>query len=469
MHSHHPQRWQRSGRSIVSAVVAALTLVAALAAAPPNANAESPGDIPGTTGDLIIHKHAGAPGAPGTGQEITDTDPLGIGLQGVEFSIARVSFGGVPIDLTRAAGWDQAKGATLPLGGGYTSAPSGGHVITDANGVGAAHGLPFGLYLVTETSAGPNAVIEPAQPFLVTLPYPNASTDGWLTQVHVYPKNQLVDRPSKTVGDPGAPVLGESITWTLSAPVPRPTTGQRTTSFVVSDKLDSRLELRGVTVTRGGIPLTQDVDYAVGAPSQQNGNTVTITPTIGAVRTGQVYTVQFATRVTGPGEIVNTATRSLNGTETPIGSAQSNWGALRLVKRAHGSNATLRGAEFELYRSDRRTLVAPATATDENGVISYPGLWVGNGTQRTEEYCLKETRQPAGYVLPADPWTCVTLASNSGGTPVEQVVTNVRQQGLALPLTGAAGTTVLVVGGAALVMIAAAWAIGGARRRAKGA
>lgn len=475
MHLHHTRTHKRlqPHRVAVFATAAIIALVGALAAAPPAALAvgtESPGDIPGTLGDLVIHKHAGAPGAAGNGQEITDTDPLGIGLQGVEFTVARVSANGVPIDLTKAAGWDLAKGATLPLGGNYGSTPiPNGPIVTDASGVGSVRGLPFGLYLVTETSAGPNAVSELAQPFLVTLPYPNASSDGWLTQVHVYPKNQLADQASLSVSAPEYPTLGETVTWAIAAPVPRPSSGQRTTSFVISDRLDARLELRSVAVSRGGVPLTRDVDYSVGEPTPQNGNTVTITPTLNAVRTGQVYTVQLATRVAGAGELVNTAVRSLNGADTPIGPAQSNWGALRLIERAQGSNATLRGAEFELYQSDRKTLIVPATETDAHGEIAFPGLWVGSGTKRTEEYCLKATRPPAGYVLPADPWTCVTLTSNSSGTPVEQVVTSVRQQGLVLPLTGAAGTTVMIAGGTALFAVAAAWAFWGGRRRIAGA
>nr|WP_233613129.1 SpaH/EbpB family LPXTG-anchored major pilin [Leucobacter edaphi] len=460
---HHPPRSVRSRPA--AALVAALVFLSALIPGTA-ALAEPPGGLTGTSGDLVIHKHAGTPGAAGNGQEITDTSALGIGLRGVQFTIARVSYDGTPISLTEAAGWDLAKNATLPLSGRYSSAPiAGGPIVTDASGTATAAALPYGLYLVTETSAGPNTVTAPAQPFLVTVPYPNETTGGWLTRVHVYPKNQLADSHQFTAGKPAKPVLGDPITWTATVSVPRPSSGSTYTRFAITDKLDPRLQFTGVTVTRDGVPLTEGVDYTVTAPTPGNGNTVTVTPTLASVRTGQNYSVQVTTRVTGTGEIVNSATRIVNDVETALGPAQTNWGALRLVKHAQGSQDALKGAQFELYAADRTTLLVPAQETGGDGSILFPGLWVGNDATKSAEFCLKETRAPAGYVLPADPWTCRAIASSEPSTRVEWSVTNARHTGLPLPLTGGAGTTTLLAGGAVLVLSAAVWGTWGARRR----
>lgn len=458
----------RRASAALSAVAIALLGAVAIA---PAASADEPAaplaDISGTSGNLIIHKHAGTPTEVGDGTEITDTAPLGVGLEGVQFSVARVAYEGAPIDLSTAAGWDLAADATPALGGEYTSEPvTGSPYSTDASGVTTAADLPLGLYLVTETSPGANNIETMADPFLVTLPYPDAATSGWLYDVHVYPKNLLRDTPGKTVSEPSGVKAGDTVTWTLTVPVPRPPEGSEYTSFSITDELDSRLELVSVTVKRGAATLVEGTDYALTDPTPDNLNTVVITPTLAELRTGQVYTIEIVTKVTGAGEIVNTAIRNVNGTESTVGTAQTNWGLLKLLKKSAGNQAALSGAEFELYKADKTTKVVDATATT-GGEILFPALWVGNGTDLTEEYCLKETKAPAGYVLPADPWICVTVTANEEATAVEQTVLNTQHEGPRLPLTGAAGTALFVGGGIALILVAAGAALIASRKKAR--
>ena len=460
---------RRAGAVLAAAALALIGTVALSPAASAEEPVASLADITGTSGDLIIHKHAGTPGSAGDGTEITDTAPLGLGLEGVEFSVQRVAHDGTPLDLTTAEGWDLAADATPALGDGYTAVDvAASPFTTDGSGVATAADLPYGLYLVTETSAGPNDIETMAQPFLVTLPYPDEATGGWLTDVHVYPKNLLNDTPSKTVSDPSGVTEGETVTWTLTVPVPRPPTGSAYTSFSITDQLDPRLEFVSATVKLGGDTLVRDAGYAQADPDPATTNTLTITPTLSALRTGQVYTVEIVTKVTGAGQIVNTAIRNVNGTESTVGPAQTNWGLLKVLKRAAGTGASLNGAEFELYRADRETLVVGATAT-AGGEITFPAVWVGNGADVTEEYCLKETKAPAGYILPADPWTCVTITANGEATAVEQTILNEQHTGPRLPLTGAAGTAIFVGGGIGLMLIAAGAAFVASRKRERAA
>ena len=449
----------RSARQVTAGLVAAAIALLGTLSLAPAASAEDTAvplaDIEGSVGNLIIHKHAGTPASAGNGTEITDTGPLGVGLQGVEFTVARVTFDGTPLDLTTAEGWDLAAEATPALGDGYTATPvAGSPFTTDAAGVATGADLPFGLYLVTETSAGPNDIETIAQPFLVTLPYPDEVTSGWLYDVHVYPKNLLRDTPSKTVSNPSGLKLGDTVTWTLTVPVPRPQTGTEYTAFSITDVLDPRLELESVTVKLGGETLVEGTDFEFTDPTQDNLNTIEITPTLADLRAGQVYIIEIVTKVIGAGEIANTAVRHVNGTDSDVGPAQTNWGLLKLLKKSKGNQAPLNGAEFELYRADKTTKVVDATAT-AGGEILFPALWVGNGADLTEEYCLKETKAPAGYVLPKDPWTCVTVAANAEATAVEQTVFNTQHEGPRLPLTGAAGTALFVGGGIALILAAA--------------
>lgn len=70
-----------------------------------------------------------------------------------------------------------------------------------------------GLYLVKET-AYPDKVTGPAGSFLVSLPMTKASGNGWLYDVHVYPKNSTktvgvtIKKEGKTGNNPATPVSG---------------------------------------------------------------------------------------------------------------------------------------------------------------------------------------------------------------------------------------------------------------------
>lgn len=459
------------GRRTIAALAAtALALLGAVSFAGA-ASADEPtpviGNIEGTSGTLTIHKHAGNEGTAGDGTELTDTSGLGATLAGVEFSVQRVSFDGTPIDLTTSAGWDQAAGATPALGGDYTGvAIAGSPFTTDANGQIAIPSLPYGLYLVTETAPGPNNIAAAAQPFLVTVPYPNATTGEWIYDVHVYPKNLLTDEPTKTLDSTGAVKQGDTVKWTINAVVPRPAAGNTITAFNITDELDPRLELTTTTVTRNGVTLTAGTDYVLDPPTTANNNTVTVTPTLADVEVGQTYTIELVTKVNGAGEIVNTALRNTNGVNTEVGPVQTNWGKITVVKTSAKNDATLAGAEFELYKADKTTLVYPAVATNASGEINFDAVWVGDGTDKTENYCLKETKAPAGYVLPTDPWTCVDVTSNTAGTAVSVPIKNTQAEGPQLPLTGSTGTAMFLAGGLALILVAGGGALVARKRRA---
>ena len=96
-------------------------------------------------------------------------------LPGVTFKVYKVA--------------DDATATTIP--GGVTPVS----LVTDAQGLAAFTDLLAGRYLVVEdtTAAGTPAGIESFTPnFLVDVPMMNPDNVSWNTNVHVYPKNQLV-------------------------------------------------------------------------------------------------------------------------------------------------------------------------------------------------------------------------------------------------------------------------------------
>ena len=154
---------------------------------------------------------------------------------------------------------------------------------------------------------------------------------------------------------------------------------------------------------------------------------------------------------------------------------------------ATDKSKTLKNAKFKLQRqSDNKWAQitdgkvtawgdegnATVVKSDDNGNFSVAGL--DDGT-----YNVKETKAPAGYDLPADPFV-VTLTARTknnqewDGIPASALIdptngqfneTFVNNAGSNLPSTGGMGTTVLYAAGAAIVLVAAFGIAFAVRRR----
>ncbi|MGK0722207.1 SpaH/EbpB family LPXTG-anchored major pilin [Leucobacter sp. W1478] len=438
-------------------------------------------NITGTTGTLTIHKHAGDPGEAGNGQVITDPAKiaaLGAGLEGVQFSIERVTYDGSAIDLTTATGWDVAQSATVARVMGAQDgfgkvAPPTATATTLAGGIAVIPNLPYGMYLVTETSAGPNQIVTPIQPFLVTVPYPQASDSTWLYDVHVYPKNKLnTTNPEKTVAAPDGVVIGSTVVWTITAPIPELGTGGTYNKFVITDTLDPRLTLTGAVVKIDDTELVPITHYSV------SGNVViTLTPAGLALLAGaDNVIVEASTTVDSLGEgetgglIPNHAIVNVNDSVRETGYPQTNWGPLKVIKKAAvAPNNTLQGAEFTLHETKNGPALAEAgtLVTDANGEIVVDGLWVGSNDTLSKTYWLQETKAPTGYVLPEGDgaWTQVAVNAGAASTVVPVVINNTQQGAPRLPLTGSTGTAAFMIGGIALLLTAGGVGLATARRK----
>ncbi|WP_187994778.1 SpaH/EbpB family LPXTG-anchored major pilin [Schaalia sp. JY-X159] len=422
---------------------------------------------------LIIHKYDGNPGLAGNGTAITDTESLGNALSGVKFSVCPVLYNSEAIDLTTYQGWVDAQGANitnvLPPPVTDPPTPAGPYSlgacteVTTINGVAtypATGSAAFGLYFVTETDPGDNLIVSPVQDFLVSIPYPNA--DGWLYDVHVYPKNKVDNNePEKTVTDPGANfAVGDTLTWTITKELPALATGGTFTKLIITDQVDGRLALDAddVTVTVSDVALV-DGDYTVTV----EGNLVTVTfnkPGLAKLEAGKTVTVVLETTVEtlGEDEFTNQAFVNVNDAVQGTGEPTVYWGSVELTKKDAANQALLSGAKFELYDSINGTKINTTPAllvTDADGTFTVNGLWVGTSADAEKEYCLKEIEAPAGYTTPTGDaaWTCFDVAAD-GLTPVEVSVDNTKQTGPTLPLTGASGTLLMTIGGIGLVAVA---------------
>ncbi|MDR1805549.1 MAG: SpaH/EbpB family LPXTG-anchored major pilin [Clostridium sp.] len=234
---------------LLTALALCLALGCVLTAAAANSS------LPPATGSLTIHKYvmpdtsfAGAP-YDGTVVPPESLPETAVPLNGVEFKLYKLTIpagGTVPSDAVFPdPGYLfesylnplvlRSDGIDYPLSF-VTSVTTAGGTAGNPLGVATASNLAQGFYLVVEQ---PNEkVVNPCAPFVLAVPMTNADGDGWIQDVHVYPKNEDVSlhkQNNKTVVD-----LGDTVTWTVTSSVP--TDVAAFSKFDIVDPLDEALD-----------------------------------------------------------------------------------------------------------------------------------------------------------------------------------------------------------------------------------
>lgn len=188
--------WKKIGCLLLAMLMMATMLATGVVAYDNNVNQE--------TGSITIHKLEQADigqdewpeGDPGDGTEMSDTTSLGTPLANVEFSIWNVT--------GTHTGSEDATEIDIDTLGEATAVKT-----TDDDGVAKFEDLEVGVYLVAETNKDPHTTrVTPN--FFVSIPMTNPEGNGWLYDVHVYPKNALVrgDVTLKKVDEKGVPLAG---------------------------------------------------------------------------------------------------------------------------------------------------------------------------------------------------------------------------------------------------------------------
>ena len=286
-------------------VLAALVAIALAAACVPALAAFAAGEViadtttansslPPETGNLIIHKYASDNmseiGSANDGTEVT-VDSSFTALSGVTFNIYKVSANASGDYPSKAPYRLSDNGATLTDGDGATftvAAASPASVTTGADGKATASNLAQGVYLVVEQAN--EAVAEPADYFVVAVPMTNAAGSGWLSDVHVYPKNQVMyvnkfltvgsDNASAKTQNGTAVNVGDTVHYSIVPTVPSgvvaystnadgtPVTPVSTSNlltedskikYAVTDTLDTALTFDASSVKVYGLKASDDV------------------------------------------------------------------------------------------------------------------------------------------------------------------------------------------------------------------
>ena len=493
-------------RRLIGMLAAVLAFAALMVAVAAPASADP---LPPAKGNLVIHKYVNDGGSYGTndGTELTGAAiPSSEPINGVSFDIYKIT--GVP-----AGGMIyKLNGSTLEVYDGINSAPVTTYPVvkvdsetTVGQGEATASNLDQGYYLVIENadnstpigvfSGKPVTISMVSAPFVVAVPMTNPDGDGWLTTVHVYPKNQtmgITKEVSVPAGD--AVAVGDTISYTIKSTIPTDiATGKR---YVITDALDSALtpDIGSVVVTplQGGSPLTVNTDYTV-AVDANNVLTVTMVPkestppALGNMLEGYEQ-VQVTFDVTINANILNKQgyavknDAKVNFTNQDGTDYEANTGddgptihtaAIQITKvDDHGQ--ALNGAKFCIATSEQNAkdgnflridgnsqlwdvgTSGYATATDyvlePNNVANFTGLRdVASGV--AQNYWIVEVAAPQGYNLLTAPIELSFTGSEANHTLIAPSVVN--NLGFVLPVTGGTGTMLFTVAGIILIGLAA--------------
>ena len=328
-------------------------------------------------------------------------------------------------------------------------------VTTDENGKAETGEIPQGIYLVTEL---PNtSVTTPVAPFIVNVPMSNVTTgNGWIYDVHVYPKNVLSGNTSidKDVTSEGnkhdTSDIGKNVTWIIKPSIPQDVYHSK--KYEVYDDISNQLNYTGnlevYYYNNEGQKVTIDEKYYTKQEPKINDENVITGPTwnqrvsvsfnkegreflgslfaegINSIRISFTTVInEFAQLGTAiPNNAVLDYQNSFSTEEEPSAPVEVpedkrpevHTGGVKLIKvDANNVSTTLPGAEFMIYASEEdakagvNPLNKPGTnepwveVSDDDGYVSFKGLHYGANQPATgsnsgsTEYWIVETKAPS--------------------------------------------------------------------------
>ncbi|GEM_PF-1130552 len=499
----------------LAAAAAVTTGGIAFAAAPAFA---APGD--GGDGTITVTKYEQPDGNLGAndGGQLTSISGSPVPIAGSTFTVCQVT----GVDLTNAADWDKLAGVSLAPNGTLEPTMPTGLGLTDcadmdptnANGVSTGTYDADQAYVVYE-SVLPTGSTGPAQPALVTLPYPKADGSGWATDVYLYPKNTLAgEGATKT-----STVLGDEIIYTLKENLEPLAVGATYTEFGFTDALQTSLLYTSLSVVMfdedgDEFPLASG-DYTQSTPpastSTTGGQTVTwdLTasglakvndPDNGLVGGASHIEATLTTRALSGTSGANTVSYRLNGASSNVSdpAPKTVVGGQYLLDLARNRGVaesptydgyvTLAAAKFDVWQMGAGTTVCPTTeptaatanvdsttAGSGDVVGEVISAWTAGSDGKTPTeilaegvYCAYETTVPAGYKGdPNGELLTVTASSDLLATIVNTQIGADSGDLPALPVTGGSGSVMLMTAGGALVLLGIVLFVVSRRRHAR--
>lgn len=450
-HSDRVRLLHRAGTGFAACllVLAASTAGAgtAWAAGPDGPDSPSNGPIDTTTttpGSITIHDYQNQNSVSVTGNPLGSVDTSGLTpIQGASFTAYQIT--SLHLDTsqaTTASSGDWAAASSLAgsvqanaCTSGAKSTPSIASqtlsgtgttpVSTDSSGQATIPSLAVGAYLVCEnppsstvTSASTSGVVENAQPFIVTVPFPDVTnsttpsgvtpSNKWVYAVNVYPKNGVATISQTVVSQslPTSAVLGLgsantasfAVTTTIPAISPTNTSTVSFDHYAVLDPLDPRInsqqQVQSVTINGSTVPAADYTSSSAGTGNayisftpvglnylkgQPGASLVTtFTGTVGLLGSGAITNNAYLDMSTDPSSTPPSTQYSptfspLSTDEIEAPSVTQNWGELKLQSVDQASSSTgLPGAQLELLPATNPAAPSCTGATAASGATAIP-------------------------------------------------------------------------------------------------
>lgn len=458
------------------------------------------------TTDVTIHKITGVEELEGSWEALTGSKPEGhqdgTPISNISFTYFKVSKDQYDQLISDMINYDNAENVQELVG--FEGVKTG---LTDKEGQVTVIGLEEGYYYFVEN--GSSAVrTANAVPFGLELPFTNQDGNGYIENLHVWPKNTLEDFPviNKTVEDleskSNSYDIGESFVWNIQTTVPKGI--EEYTLYRITDELDDALDFDGesVRIYYGPTVLSPTVDYNL----TYVNHTITASLTedglakLGEIRDGETKLVmEITTRINEKAimglPIVNDArldfdnnhgnstTPGDDGTppsETPptVETPPVVYTGGKTFVKVDSNGGTLQNAEF-VIKNDKNLFLsqsgssiswvesqsnATVFTSDAEGRFEIQGLKygeLGDNNQGSTSYTLVETKAPEGYALPTNPETTfVVNASSYYSNPAELTLADpmgIVNRKVTIPNTGGMGTILFTVIGLLLMVFAFAF------------
>ena len=323
-------------------------------------------------------------------------------------------------------------------------------------------GLTPGYYLVVDNQGSPiligsTVTVEPNTEY--TNLYGKDLGKANLKSTNAKDNVQKVVKNAFESGEPDGSTTvstGETLQYTVTSNVPN-TTGYDTYPFAVKDTADADLTIdtNSITVSVGGEKLDTNL-YTVKESNTADGKNETII----TIKNVADYAFDAPIKVTYNATVTkgstnapfnNTAQVALNGGEYGAFANTTATTATLSFTKVNQNGDALADAEFTLSSDNLKNTNNRTASSNAEGDVTFSGL-------ADDTYTIKETTAPNGYMQSTAPTFTVTikggkvtdvkttgtdygLVTNSNGAITVKNVQNVTQ----LPLTGAAGITMLVV------------------------
>ncbi|NMX03744.1 SpaH/EbpB family LPXTG-anchored major pilin [Mobiluncus mulieris] len=339
------------------------------------------------------------------------------------------------------------------------------------------------VYLLEQTSAPKG--YQKAIKSVIVLPLTNAAGNGFIYDIHVYPKNAKAGKITKENTTPKGTFLkeGSEMTFKITVPIPAKDDKNPYTEFSVTDSPVSGLELTTNSITKiqlGAEDLTSSTHFNVtkdsnnikvsftsdglsklnGISSETNllvyvKGTVKGIADAGAVKNKASYTYKRKDGSTGGGE---------TGDDDSNPDSTLKFGFIKITNVEAGTNTNLTGAKFKIGKcsNDEKSLSKNAKDILSGEFESGTNALGPVGMLETGKLCVEQTQAPTGYALnpeaTAKSFNSAALTSVSKSAPMEFKIENTKSSDFLskLPLTGGPGVIAFLVGGALLLIAAVA-------------